>query len=93
MATFCLEMANLPNNPNNWTQDEAFEVFEYTIECLTFFQDTRDILSVVFEHLPRDNIENLLRIGDLLSIVRRQVGRWDRCRRLTNRILKWKLRN
>ena len=74
MATFCLEMANFPNNPNNWTQNEAFEVFEYTIDCLTFFQDARDILNVVLERLPHDNIENLLRIGDLLSIVRRQVG-------------------
>ena len=93
MATFCLEMANFPNNPNNWTQNEAFEVFEYTIDCLTFFQDARDILNVVLERLPHDNIENLLRIGDLLSIVRRQVGRWDRCGRVTNRILKRKLRN
>ena len=59
MATFCLEMANFPNNPNNWTQNEAFEVFEYTIDCLTFFQDARDILNVVLERLLRDNIENL----------------------------------
>ena len=85
-------MADIPDNPNNWTQDEAFEVFDYTIECLTFFQDTRDVLSEIFAGLPRDNVENLLRVGELLSIIRTQVARWDRCRKLTNRILKRKLR-
>ena len=83
-------MANLPRD---WTHHEAFKVFEYTIDCLTFLQDMRDTLNVVLECLPPDNIERLLRVGDLLSIIRRQVKRWDRCRRVTNRILKRKLRN
>ena len=79
--------------PNEWTVDMAFEVFEYTIDCLTHYQDARDALIVALERLPYDNAENLIIIGGLLSYTRHQVELWDYCRRITNRILKQKLRN
>ena len=81
-----------PNDPTNWSVDEAFEVFNYTIECLTYFQDTRDVLIEILAGLPHDNLNNLLRVEGLLSDIRTQVALWDRCRELTNRILKQKLR-
>ena len=83
-------MANLPRD---WTHHEAFEIFEYTISCLTFFQDMRDSLNVEYACLPPDDIAGLLRVGALLSICRRQVREWDRCRRVSNRLLKRTLQN
>ena len=79
--------------PNEWTVDMAFEVFEYTIDSLTHYQDARDALIVTLERLPNDSAENLIIVGGLLSYARRQVELWDYLRRITNRILKQKLRN
>ena len=78
--------------PNEWTVDMAFEVFEYTIDSLTHYQDARDALIVTLERLPNGSAEDLIFVEGLLSYVRRQVELWDNLRRITNGILKHKLR-
>ena len=78
-------------NPNEWSVDTAFEVFEYTIEGLTLYQDARDALIVALVRLPSDGAEDLILVRGLLSYVSRQVALWDKLRSITNRILKQKL--
>ena len=79
--------------PRNWSHREALEVFEYTLSRLKFFQDMRDSLDEEYVSLPPDDNVGLQRVGALLSICRRKVREWDRCRRVSNRSLKRALQN